>query len=158
MKRIPLTQNQFAIVDDRDFEKLSKFRWNACRDGNTFYARRLKGKYPKRTNVHMHREIMRCPKGKGIDHINGNGLDNRRENLRVSTSLGNARNHKVRKDNPSGFTGVSFFGKLKKWKAYIHTNKKQIHLGYFDTARDAAIAYDQAAGKIFGRFARLNFH
>jgi hypothetical protein len=94
-----------------------------------------------------------------IDHVNGDGLDNRRENLRVATHAQNASNRGVRVNNTSGFKGVhaNHSGRGKQWFAYITTNYKRQHLGMFGTAEEAARAYDAAAVRLHGEFARLNF-
>lgn len=92
-----------------------------------------------------------------IDHIDGNKLNNQRNNLRSATSSQNAINSKKPKNNTSGYKGVSWSKKSKKWRAQICFEGKQIHLGFFDDSKDAANAYDKAALKYFGEFARLNF-
>lgn len=105
----------------------------------------------------MHRFIMDAPKGQQVDHINGNKLDNRKSNLRICSHSENLRNQRKPKDNKSGFKGVSWHKGAKRWCAEIRSNGKRHHLGYFDTAEDAAKAYDIAATLIHGDYARLNF-
>lgn len=153
MKRIKLTQGKFAIVDDKDFEYLNQFKWFAQKDGYTWYALR-RGK--QRKIVRMHRLLTGISKGKSIDHINGNGLDNRRENLRICTQQQNICNSRKRKNTSSKYKGVSWYARGHKWAAYIQTKNKQKHLGYFDKAIEAALAYNTAAKKLHGQFARLN--
>ena len=104
----------------------------------------------------MHREILRPRENFVCDHINGDGLDNRRINLRICSFSGNVRNSRVRKDNSSGVKGVYFQKRYRNWKAYIYVNEKYIHLGCFKNVQGAALAYNRAAQKYCGKFARLN--
>jgi len=104
----------------------------------------------------MHRQLLTPPQGQCIDHINGNGLDSRRANLRFATAAQNAWNSKKRSPR-STYKGVWFAKDKNKFRAAIGHNKKRIHLGYFDSPIDAAKAYDIAAKKHHGRFARTNF-
>lgn len=92
-----------------------------------------------------------------VDHINGDHLDNRKCNLRISTVKENSRNARIRNDNTSGFKGVSFFRRRGKYRAYINIDQKQKHLGYFNNPEEAARAYDKAARFFFGEYACLNF-
>lgn len=158
-RRIRLTQGKFAIVDPDDYPRLSKHKWRICRTKgkNVLYAERSirlpNGKYSR---LLMHRQIIHVPEGYVIDHINGNGLDNRKANLRPATVAQNAWNSKKR--NPrSGYKGVCFDKDKGLWRAAIVCNRKRIHLGYFKNRTDAAKAYDKAAKKYHGRFASLNF-
>lgn len=104
----------------------------------------------------MHREIMKCPKNLEVDHINGNGLDNRKENLRLVNTLQNTSNHTKQKNNKSGFRGVSWDKIRNKWRTVIMINYKYIHLGYFQTKEQGAEAWNEAAKKYFGNYAKLN--
>jgi len=161
MKRIPLTQGKFALVDDEDYDFLSKLKWNTNRkpDGTCYavYGRRAKTKTP---HLKMHIQITKHHnthiEGMFVDHINGNGLDNRKSNLRVCTPRQNSYNAKISKNNKSGFKGVSWFRRDKKWRAYIAVGGSQIHLGYFINKTEAALAYNKAAEKYFGKFAKTN--
>lgn len=155
MKEIPLTQGMVAIVDDEDYDELSKYKWWVEKHGKhiiRYYARRKTYVDGHRINEFMHRTIMGQA---GIDHKNGNGLDNRRENLRVATQSQNMANRKSQADSESPYKGVRKF-KLR-WRAYIKPEGKPINLGCFDTAEEAARAYDWAAKRIYGEFALLNF-
>lgn len=105
----------------------------------------------------MHREILKAPKNKSTDHINGNGLDNRRKNLRLCSVSQNACNQKPRVNNTSGFRGVYRKKGIKNWLVLIQYKKKSRHVGYYSTAIEAARAYDKAARKHHGAFARTNF-
>ena len=160
MKKIPLTKGKFALVDDEDFEKLSKFNW--CYQGE--YAARWKSKKNGEqkdgtSNIYyMHRVILglsdRKESGLECDHINGNKLDNRRENLRTCTHAENMRNSKPK--NRFGYKGVVKYSS-GKYQSMIWNGKKNLHLGMFVTVEEAAKAYDKAAKRIHGAFASLNF-
>ncbi len=158
MPEIKLTQGKVALVDDVDFEFLSRFNWIAARDHKkqAWYAQantyRPDG---KRTTVSMHRLIMGNPPGKMVDHRDGNTLDNRRQNLRMSSALENSRNMR-RKSTTSQFKGVSWATKEGKWRAQIRIVGRSLHLGFFADQSEAARAYNDAAEKHFGEFARLN--
>jgi len=171
-RRIPLTQGRYAIVDPADFPRLSKYKWRLCRTRgkNTLYAersiRKANGRYSR---ILMHRELMENINSNlqdtsdeirmtslVIDHINGNGLDNRRVNLRLATVAQNAWNSKKR--NPrSGYKGVWFAADKGKWRAAIVYHGRRIHLGYFKDKIAAAKAYDAAAKKYYKEFAKPNF-
>ena len=157
-RRIPLTQGQYAIVDPDDYPRLAKYKWRICRTRgkNVTYAERSirlpSGKYSR---ILMHRQLIDVPEGYVIDHINGTGQDNRRANLRLATIAQNAWNSKKR--NPhSGYKGVWFARDKGLWRAAIWHNNKRVHLGYFNSPRQAANAYDEAAKKYHGEFACLN--
>ncbi len=155
MKVIELTQGKVALVDDEDFEQLNRYKWCANKNFNNFYALRtvvLKGGRHK--TIKMHREILGLADPKIlIDHRDGNGLNNQRENLRICTNQQNRRNSRKRKRTSSQYKGVSFFKRKKKWHARIGINGKLVPLGYFVNEEDAANAYAQAAKKYFGVFA-----
>jgi hypothetical protein len=152
MKEIPITQGKFALVDDEDFEWLSKQNWYFDRG---YVAR--KTSRPEHKTQYMHREIMHPPDRMNIDHINHNGLDNQKSNLRICTRSENSHNQRLRFDNITGFKGITFHKRTKKWKAAITINRRGKTLGYFHTKEDAARAYDTAALQYFGEFALLNF-
>jgi hypothetical protein len=152
-KQIPLTQGQFAIVDDEDYEELSKFKWHALPKYNSkmLYAARNSPREPgeKRSKIYMAIEIMKPRKGLVVDHINHNTLDNRKENLRNVTQSQNIRNCIPRK-SASGFRGVSIIN--NKFRAQIRVNLKMVYLGLFINPKDAANAYEKAAEMYFGEF------
>lgn len=162
MKRIPLTQGQSALVDDGDYRKLMKFKWCAHRHHDrkvaTFYAvRNILLPDGRRVQIKMHQQIMHC---RWLDHKDGNGLNNQKINLRKATQSQQEANKKLRRDNTSGYKGVVWFRRDKCWKAQIggqRRRRKNRHIGYFNTAEEAARAYDHAAIESFGEFARLNF-
>jgi len=105
----------------------------------------------------MHRLLIHAPKGMEVDHINGNGLDNRICNLRICTRSQNQINKGLQKNNTTGYKGVSFIKKHRKYRATIRINGKSMYLGEFESAKGAAFAYDNKAKELFGNFAKLNF-
>jgi len=154
-RRIYLGEGEFAILDPQDYYRLANFKW-FLKDK---YALRSFKLTPEKTQfVAMHREIMNCPEGFLIDHINNNSLDNRRANLRQATRAQNTYNRKkTRVKTSSQFIGASFNKRIGKWTAHISYKNKKIWLGSFKTELEAARAYDEAARKYHKDFARLNF-
>lgn len=152
MKKIKLTKGMVALVDDEDFERINSFKWCVGKTSFHHYAMRRDGK----KTLFMHRFIVDAPKGLLVDHINRNGLDNRKENLRVCTAQQNRRNGGLSKLNTSGYKGVSWNKGIHKWSAYITANYKRIHLGYFDDKTEAARAYNNAAKQYFKEFNSSN--
>lgn len=150
---IPLTQGQVAIVDIEDYESLIKHTWYAlyCPSSGTYYAERHAG---KSGHLGMHRAILNAPEGMDVDHADSNPLNNRKSNLRIATTAQNCGNRKLNKNNSSGYRGVTL---LKgRWQAKIQVRKNKIWLGFFPTAKDAAIAWNKAALEGYGEFAWLN--
>lgn len=160
-RSIPLTQGRVAWVDQADYAELARFRWSAdaCRTG--FYAKRNTGTVGiDRTSEYMHRRILGLLPGDGLvaDHINGDGLDNRRTNLRVATVAGNSYNMRHRSGKTSRYKGVSWSTRRSHWVVQIRGFAgPSRYLGSFADEEDAARAYDQEAVKRFGEFARVNF-
>lgn len=152
MKTIKLTKGQFVIVDDEDFEHLNQWKWFAFKDHNSFYAHRRDGN----SIVRMHRFLLSPKKDEVVDHINRNGLDNRRENLRLCSHSENVRNSAKHIKSTSKFKGVYLPSGRDKWRAVIRINGKKKSLGTFASELEAAIAYNNAALKYFGKFAYLN--
>jgi len=148
---IPLSQGAHAIVDTKNIRQLNVQRWNLTAQKGLQYARRYVG----RKTIYMHREIMNAPEGMQIDHINGNGLDNRVANLRLCTATQNQQNARKRKKTTSCFKGVSWNN--NRWRARICVNRKQIHIGRYKIEFEAAQAYDKKAIELFSDFANLNF-
>lgn len=156
-KEITLTQGKVAIVDDSDYEYLSQFKWFAHFDGANWYARRnTRHANGKRSAIIMHRAIMDAPAGLEVDHIDGDGLNNQRSNLRLTTHQRNTLNQRVRRNNTSGYKGVSWHEHTQRWQARIASDGALLHLGIFDTPEEAAVAYNNAALEYHGEYARLN--
>lgn len=158
MKRIELTQNQYTIVNDEDYEYLSQFKWYARKEYNNFYAaRHLKLGIRNYKKIRMHREIMKVTHNISVDHINGDTLDNRKENLRICSHADNMKNRKVlSKNNKSGYKGVYWNIKMNGWYVQICSDKNRINIGLFYDIIEAAKAYNEAAIKYHGKFAKLN--
>lgn len=157
MKRILLTRGLYTLVDDSDYDELNSHKWHALKDGNTYYAVRTVYVKRKGKTVRMHREIMQTPSEMETDHIDGNGLNNVRNNLRNCTKSQNLSNRKPNTTSSSIFKGVSWRKASCKFVAQIQSNGKKISLGYFKKEEDAAHAYDAAAIKYHKEFANLNF-
>jgi len=159
-----------VLIDGEDWDRVAQYTWSLRKDYNTYYAKtqinhpdggwifcRRNGRRRKVTTLQMHTFIISCPKGKQVDHINHNGLDNRKENLRICSSMQNTHNTQIRKNNSSGFKGVSWYKRHDKWVAEIASHGTRHFLGYHDTPEEAARAYDAKAKELHGEFAYLNF-
>jgi len=161
IRYIPLTHGLYATVDTQDYERLSKHKWYAhsLKGSDIIYAARASyyredGRLRRRT-VMMHREIMKPPEGMVIDHLNSNGLNNRRANLRTCTQAQNAQAARPRTGTKSRFIGV--FPRGNRWWEAIKYQRERFYLGTFDDEVEAAKARDRKAVELFGPFARLNF-
>jgi hypothetical protein len=148
LKQIPLTQGLFALVDDADFEELNQFKWHAHKHGRTVYAMRNVPTglaRPKQRQLRMHKEIAGTPAGYDTDHVDGNGLNNQRHNLRVVPHRLNSFNqqHKA-EDCTSQYRGVTWNKQKKSWRARIQADGVSRDLGHFKSEEDAARAYDRA--------------
>ena len=155
-KLIPLTQGQFAIVDAEDYDRLSQHRWYAQKQHGYFYATRMTSRKGARRTLRMHREILQAAKGTMCDHIDHNGLNNCKSNLRLCTSSQNQQNQKARRTS-SAYKGVCRRKDCNRWAAQIGFQCKRIHIGLFDDQMEAALAYDRKASELFDEFACLNF-
>jgi HNH endonuclease/AP2 domain len=156
MKEIELTQGKIAVVADHMFDWLNQWKWYAHKDHNTWYAMRGVRK-PVRKALLMHRVILDAPHGVEVDHVDGNGLHNWPDNLRLATHSRNMSNRRIQSNNTSGYKGVSWDARKRKWQAILRANGRQKRLGYFIDLIAAARAYDAAARDAFGEFARCNF-
>lgn len=162
MSTIPLTRGHVAIVDDAVFEHLSQWKWFTHTSEQAYACRKIRvdardGGWAQRT-MFMHRQILGLGLGRipEVDHWNGNKLDNRRTNLRICTTSQNAANTQ-KPGGTSKYRGVSWESSRKKWRAQVMKDKRNIHVGRYDSEEDAARAYDEAAARMFGEFARRNF-
>lgn len=145
------------MVDDADFEHLSQWKWHYQPAKGTGYAvRNYRLPTGKRIQVRMHREILGVKGRLQVDHINRDGLDNRRCNLRVCDLFGNAQNKPKKRHNKSGYKGVCWHKASKRWTAQIHHKGKMIYLGIYTSKEAAALAYNKAARKYHGEYACLN--
>lgn len=156
MRSIVLNKGDVALVSDEDYPRVSQNEWRSYKHtlNHTAYAYRV-GRKRGTPDIPLHRFLLGFPSER-IDHINGNGLDNRRENLRLATHTENMSNAHARKGALSKYKGVSKHSD-GKWSASITINKTQKWLGVHREELDAAIAYDRAAREAQGPFARLNF-
>ena len=159
MKKIPLNgthgQGRYALIDDEDYALVAPYKW--CLYANGYVMAHIRPEPGVRRTLYMHRIIMDAGRGEKVDHVDGDPLNNRRSNLRFATSAQNAANsYKVK--SASGYKGV-FRGKGKTvpWDAKIRIDGKVRHLGCFATREEAARVYDDAARRLHGQFARLNF-
>ena len=162
-KKIALTQEKFAIVDDEDFDWLNKWKWYAAYDAkrDRWCAQRFEGGRSNRKCIKMHRQILNAYKGEVVDHKDKNALNNTIQNLRKCSNEENLHNTKGKCSRKSKYKGVHRINRnyqLKlPWVAEIAVNKHHIHLGYFASEIEAAHAYDKAAIRYHGEFACLNF-
>lgn len=154
MKRLLIRKNprKYAIVDDDDHLRLSKFKWGyagGSKESGYYPARTDKGK-----TIYLHREVIGAKKGEEVDHINGNRSDARKSNLRLCTSTQNNWNMRLRKDNTTGCKGLRWRQDVKSWRVNVKVNGKEIQIGYFKRKRDAIRARKLAEIEYYGEFAR----
>lgn len=153
-KHIPLTRGQSALVSDADYDWLNQWRWLVVGPG---YAGRFEGPKGAHRMVYMHRAVLDAQPGQRVDHINGDRLDNRRENLRLVSGSQNQQNRRLASHSTSGYKGVCWHRGTRKWHTRITVNRKRIHLGYYEDLETAALVYDAAARLFFGEYARPNY-
>lgn len=146
---IPLTSGGVAVIDDADAAAVTAHSWYGRRSGRTTYVRRASD------GLALHTFLL--PDAPLVDHRNGDGQDNRRENLRPASRQQNGANARVSAANTSGFKGVAWHARAGKWEAYIKVDRQKRYLGLHIDPEDAARAYDEAARAAFGEFAALNF-
>ena len=146
-----------VFIDEEKWEEVSQYTWSLRKKCNTYYAKTQinhpdggwlycprNGQRRRKTTLQLHTLVMPCPKGKQIDHINGNGLDNRKDNLHVVDPRQNSQNTQISKLNTSGYKGVSWYRQHGKWLAKINDRGRRYFLGYFDSIIEAAETYDKA--------------
>jgi hypothetical protein len=158
MKTIELNQNKIVMIDDEDYDFLMQWRWFTYtpNKGKSWYVVRHPEIRPGNKIV-MHREIMKAPEHLHVDHIDHNGLNNQKINLRLCTNAENSRNKSLHRKCSSTYRGVSWHKGCKRWVAQMMFSYKKIHLGCFKSEIEAAKCYDENAKKHFGEFANLNF-
>ncbi len=150
---VPLVGGGYAIVDLLDYEKVEGFRWHRHPEGYAHACVKRDGKW---ISLLMHRLLTGVSNGSIIDHTNGNGLDNRRKNLRVCSRAENDANADIWETNTSGYKGVSYYRSTGKWRVAFGVQGKSYYVGYYDTKEEAALAYNIVAFGLYGEFARLN--
>jgi hypothetical protein len=155
VREIPLSQGKVALVDDEDYEQLAQHKWHAAKSRTKWYASRNVGHLGdgcEQGKLAMHQAIMGTRDG--VDHIDGDGLNNQRSNLRRATQAQNVCNARRRSDNTSGFKGVSWNPQSKAWRADIMVGGRRHYLGKFATREEAAEAYAAAVSPYHGEFGR----
>ncbi len=157
MKKIPLTQGKYALVDDEDYGWLMQWKWGAHHSMGRYFASAWVLVDGAKRSMKMHRLILNAPEGEEVDHKNNNALDNRRQNIRICSRSENMRNRPPSIRNKSGYKGVFWSKSYKKWHVKIRASVKQETVGYSFCLIKAAKMYDAAAKKAFGDFAWLNF-
>lgn len=153
---LTLTKGYVAVIDVADVLAVGKYRWFALVCGNTAYASRsgCRDRSGKRAAILLHRIILGASDGIGVDHIDGDGLNNRRSNLRLADQSQNACNRRRYVTSISGLKGVSLETKGHKWRARIMVRGKSKYLGYFASKEAAHAAYRFASAAIHGEFGR----
>lgn len=157
MKKISLGHGKYAIVDDHNYAWLMTFKWHATTGSISYAGTNIRQPSGKFKSVKMHRLIVGALPNELVDHIDGNGHNNLIANLRKCNRQQNSFNSSKRRQNKSGYKGVSWNKAEKTWVAQIKVNNKNFRLGTFDNPLDAAKAYDAHAKELHGEFAKLNF-
>lgn len=153
---IDLGKGHTALIDEEDYSRASKFNWHREKGTQTYYAQRnVYG--PKKTTQRLHRFIMNALPGEQVDHINGDGLDNRKKNLRITDSQGNNRNRRKLRPASSRYKGVWKDKQTGRWAVTLYLKDGRRTTRRFNTEALAAIAYDNNAVEVFGEYANLNF-
>lgn len=158
MKNIELSKGHYTQVDDEDYDELNKYKWycNVQKSGKYIYAARRT--FKASFHISMHKQIMGTNKNELIDHIDHDGLNNQKKNLRVCTKKDNVRSSRLASSNTSGYKGACWHKGANKWMASICVNQRHIYLGLYSDKIEAAKVYDEAAIKYFGEFAYTNFN
>lgn len=150
--KILLTQDLYSIIDLDDFEKVKLYKWFAHKNKNSVYVETNMIKNGKYTTVKLHRFLMNCPFDKIIDHIDGNGLNNCKSNLRICNHSQNNMNKRIPITNTSGFKGVSYYKKTNNWTSQLMIKKKTLYFGRFIEPEEAYLVYLLACIFYFGEF------
>lgn len=154
MKKYIQLKHGTAIIDEQDFDRINQYKWHSVdmdKSGRYYATCSIKSK-----TVYMHRMVMGAQSGETIDHIDGNGLNNSRDNLRFVVPSQNNMNQKVRNDNTSGHKGISWCPDREKYQVYINIDRKRKSLGRYKTLEEAIYVRDQAVKAHYGEFAREN--
>lgn len=151
-----IVDKQIVQIDDEDFDLVSKYKWRLSKGKYTYYVITHNKVDNKDTTLYLHRLVFGNSDKNSIDHIDGNGLNNQKNNLRICTYTQNNRNRNSCINSSSKYKGVSWYKKSCKWRASIQVNKKMIHIGYYNSEEDAAEMYNLHAIKYFKEFAKLN--
>lgn len=158
MKTIQLTKGKVALVDDEDYDYLNQWKWFCRTPKNNNYAVRGVFNGKNMSIIHMHRIIMNITDSNMVvDHIDHDGLNNQKCNLRIASKKQNQANRRSSKKSKSKYLGVYWNKNINKWYAQLGNNKKKTYLGSFNSEEDAAKAYDKAAQNEYKEFANLNF-
>lgn len=158
IRHIALTRGLVAVVDANDYKWLSQYVWHAHKSHRgKLYVRRMNIENGVKTWVLMHRQITGAGPADEVDHRDSDGLNNRRSNLRYCLHGNNLKNQRLRSDSSTGYKGVGFIKRVKRYTACIQNNGERVWLGCFGSAEQAARAYDKAALRLHGEFARPNF-
>lgn len=152
---VTLTQGYVAVIDAEDAPQVGKWNWYAWKTDRRVYAIRTCRSGGKQRTVLLHRSIMGETDGLEVDHLDGDGLNNRRGNLRLATKSQNQMNARKRKTSAAKFKGVTFEGRRQKWVTRICKNGAITHLGYFKCQTAAAVAYAKASRELHGEFGRV---
>jgi hypothetical protein len=156
IKVLHLTNGGFTVLDNEDFERFKRFKWQRHSAGYVCRCQSL-GNRDDHASIYLHREILNAPPNLQIDHINGYRHDNTRRNLRLADQSQNNGNMKMQeRPKSSQFKGVSLRSDTGKWAAYIKRDRRKITLGCFATEQEAAAAYNEATLKQWGEYARPN--
>lgn len=160
MKTIPLTKNRVAFVDDADFAKVSAYKWRLHFNGSGYYARAYLGRVDgKQTQRYLHRFLVTPPVGYEVHHLDGDGLNNQRDNLAFVTRQHHLSIGGKRRPNKSGYRGVTkrTDKRILSFRVQIMQNRQHVYGASFKTAEEAARAYDAKARELFGPLAYQNF-
>jgi hypothetical protein len=148
--------NHIVLIDDEDYDKIKDYKWYIVKDHRNYYVMKTQKNHCNLSTIRMHTIFMNPPKGLQVDHINGNGLDNRKCNLRIVTPQQNQMNKCKQINSSSIYKGVHWETKRQKWRTQIYFKYHRYYLGYYKSEIEAAVAYNEKAKELFGEYARLN--